>query len=235
MYTQLKKQLHPRLKVNIAKWGRATLPAEWNALDSTSQMRLLFYRSLIDFNNKARMSYTNIAIVNELYTTLIQWFIHPGNATWSNWLIPLQIVPQKAHLYRIFGREGFRAMAVDKPNSTGLDEVVVRAFDCAMSLVNGEVTRSDGQALDLGMCRAGRETPCARERRNKVMICKNTVVTEPDPAYVNRLQSTTEERNLSDADLDAKIRVTPRNRMSIRDGTVFTTDVNDKGGRDSQR
>jgi hypothetical protein len=235
VYTQLKKQLHPRLQDNIAKWGRAALPAEWNALDSTSQMRLLFYRSLIDFNDKARMSYTNIAIVNELYTTLIQWFIHPGNATWSNWLIPLQIVPQKAHLYRILGREGFRTLAVDKPNSTGLDEIVIRAFDGVMILVNGEVTRSDGQALDLGMCKAGRETPCARERRNKVMICKNTVITEPDPAYVNRLQSTTEERNLSDADLDAKIRVTPRNRMSIRDGTVFTTDVNDKGGRDSQR
>ena len=97
------------------------------------------------------------------------------------------------------------------------------------------MTRSDGRALDLAMCKAGRETPVARERRNKVMVCRNTVVAEPDPSLVNRMQSSTEERNLGDADLDSKIRVTPRNRTTIRDGTVFTTDTNDKGTREAQR
>ena len=235
MYTQLKSQLHPRLKTNLLKWGRPMRHAEWNALDSTSQMRLLFFRSLINFNKRAHMSYTNIAIVTELYTTLVQWFIHPGNATWSNWFIPIQVVPQKAQLMRVYNKEGETASCVDKPNSTGVDEVVCRAFDGVMTLCNGEVTRSDGRALDLCMCKAGRETPVARERRNKCMICRNAVVTEPDPSFVNRLQSSTEERNLGDADLDAKIRVTPRNRMTIRDGTVFTTDTNDKGTRESQR
>jgi hypothetical protein len=34
---------------------------------------------------------------------------------------------------------------------------------------------------------------------------------------------------------DSKARVTPRNRATIRDGTVFTTDTNDKGTREAQR
>ena len=235
MYKQLKAHLPGRVKGNLKTLGRSVKPKEWNALDSTSQMRLLFYRALRGFNEKAHMSYTNIAIVTELFTTMIQWFIHPGNATWSNWLIPLQVVPQKAQLYRTYHKEGNKSICVDKPNSTGVDEVACRAFDGMMALCNSEVTRSDGRALDLAMCKAGRETPVARERRNKVMVCRNMVVAEPDPSLVNRMQSSTEERNLGDADLDAKIRVTPRNRTTIRDGTVFTTDTNDKGTREAQR
>jgi len=144
-------------------------------------------------------------------------------------------VPQKAQLYRTYHKDGSKAICVDKPNSTGVDEVTCRGFDGMMHLCNGEVTRSDGRALDLAMCKAGRETPVARERRNKVMVCRNMVVAEPDASLVNRMQSSTEERNLGDADLDSKIRVTPRNRTTIRDGTVFTTDTNDKGTREAQR
>jgi hypothetical protein len=235
LYKQLKDDLHGRLKENISTWGVSERPAEWNSLDSTSQMRLLFYRSLKEFNQDAKMSYTNIAIVTELFTTMIQWFIHPGNATWSCWLIPIQVVPQKAQLYRSYGKDGCKSICVDKPNSTGVDEVVCRSFDGMMGLCDPECTRSDGRCLDLKMCKAGRETPCARERRNKVMICNNRVAAEPDPSLVNRMQSATEERNLGDADLDAKIRCTPRNRTTIRDGTVFTTDTNDKGTREAQR
>ena len=235
MYKQLKGLLHLRVKANLITWGRSQRSAEWNCLDTTSQMRLLFYRALRDFNQKAHMSYTNIAIVTELFTTMMQWFIHPGNATWSNWLIPIQVVPQKAQLYRTYHKDNSKALCVDKPNSTGVDEVACRGFDGMMSLCNGEVTRSDGCALDLAMCKAGRETPVARERRNKVMVCRNMVVAEPDPSLVNRMQSSTEERNLGDADLDSKIRVTPRNRTTIRDGVVFTTDTNDKGTREAQR
>lgn len=235
VYSQLKSVFHARVKENIESWGVKSRPVEWNSVDTVSQMRLLFYRGLREFNQAAHMSYTNIAIVTELFTTMIQWFIHPGNVTWSNWLIPIQVVPQKAQLYRMYHRDGSKAISVDKPNSTGLDEVTCRGFEGMMHLCNGEVTRSDGRALDLAMCKAGRETPCARERRNKVMICKNCVVAEPDPSLVNRMQSSTEERNLGDADLDAKIRVTPRNRTTIRDGTVFTTDTTEKGSRESQR
>ena len=235
VYKQLKHKLHGRVKENIAAWGRVQRPLEWNSLDTTSQMRLLFFRSLKEFNQKAHMSYTNLAIVTELFTTMVQWFIHPGNATWSCWLIPLQVVPQKAQLYRNYHKDGSKSICVDKPNSTGVDEVVCRSHDGMMSLCNGEVTRSDGRALDLAMCKAGRETPVARERRNKVMVSNNRVAAEPDPSLVNRMQSSTEERNLGDADLDAKIRVTPRNRTTIRDGTVFTTDTNDKGTREAQR
>jgi hypothetical protein len=168
LYKQLKSVLHERIGSNIVRWGAAQRPTEWNSLDTTSQMRLLFYRCLQDFNQEAKMSYTNIAIVTELFTTMIQWFIHPGNSTWSCWLIPLQIVPQKAQLYRVYHKDGSKAICVDKPNSTGVDEVACRAFDGMMCLCNGEVTRSDGRALDLCMCKAGRETPVARERRNKV-------------------------------------------------------------------
>ena len=235
MYKQLKQLLNGRVKSNIAKLGHGQGIAEWNSIDTTSQMRLLFCRALMEFNHEAKMSYTNIAIVNELFTTMIQWFLHPGNSTWSCWLIPLQVVPQKAQLYRTYNKDNSKSICVDKPNSTGVDEVACRSFDGMMSLCNGEVTRSDGRSLDLGMCKAGRETPVARERRNKVMISGNKVAAEPDPSLVNRMQSSTEERNLSDADLDAKIRVTPRNRTSIRDGTVFTTDTNDKGTREAQR
>jgi hypothetical protein len=235
VYKQLKGELHSRLKKNITSWGPSNRPAEWNSIDNTSQMRLLFYRGLQEFNQDAKMSYTNIAIVTELFTTMIQWFIHPGNATWSCWLIPLQVVPQKAQLYRAYNKDNNKSICVDKPNSTGVDEVACRSFDGMMGLCNGEVTRSDGRALDLKMCKAGRETPVARERRNKVMVCNNKVAAEPDPSLVNRMQSSTEERNLGDADLDAKIRVTPRNRTTIRDGTVFTTDTNDKGTREAQR
>ena len=235
VYKQLKQLLHGRVKDNIRKLGHNQMPAQWNSLDTTSQMRLLFYRALREFNQEAKMSYTNIAIVNELFTTMIQWFLHPGNSTWSCWLIPLQVVPQKAQLYRVYSKDGSKSICVDKPNSTGVDEVACRSFDGMMSLCNGEVTRSDGRALDLGMCKAGRETPVARERRNKVMVCNNRVAAEPDPSLVNRMQSSTEERNLGDGDLDAKIRVTPRNRTTIRDGTVFTTDTNDKGTREAQR
>ena len=235
VYKQLKSVLHGRIKTNLASWGRSRRPMEWNSLDSVSQMRLLFYRALYDFNQTAHMSYTNLAIIVELFTTMIQWFIHPGNTTWSNWLIPIQVVPQKAQLFRVYDRNGNKAIAVDKPNSTGVDEITCRGYDGMMHLCNGEVTRADGRALDLAMCKAGRETPCARERRNKVMICRNVVMTEPDPSLVNRMQSSTEERNLGDADLDAKIRVTPRNRTTIRDGTVFTTDTTEKGSRESQR
>ncbi|KAJ1467031.1 hypothetical protein T484DRAFT_1859938 [Baffinella frigidus] len=235
VYQQLKGELHERLKRNVASWGRSDRPSEWNFIDSTSQMRLLFYRGLREFNQDAKMSYTNIAIVTELFTTMIQWFIHPGNATWSCWLIPLQVVPQKAQLYRAYNKDGSKAICQDKPNSTGVDEVACRSFEGMMCLCNPEVSRSDGRALDLAMCKAGRETPVARERRNKVMVCNNKVAAEPDPSLVNRMQSSTEERNLGDADLDAKIRVTPRNRTTIRDGTVFTTDTNDKGTREAQR
>jgi hypothetical protein len=235
MYTQLKGVVGKRINGNMAMMGKVKRPTEWNSVDSTTKMRLLFYRALLEFNITAHMSYTNIAIVTELFTTMTQWFIHPGNVTWSNWLIPIQVVPQKAQLFRTYHRDGQKSICVDKPNSTGVDEVVCRAFDGCNALCNCEVTRSDGRALDLAMCKAGRETPVARERRNKVMICKNVVIAEPDPSLVNRLQSSTEERNLNDADLDSKIRVTPRNRTTIRDGTVFTTDTNDKGTRESQR
>ena len=235
MYKQLKSVLHDRVKANLKDWGRSHRPHEWNEVDSITQMRLLFYRALQEFNKAAKMSYTNLAIVLELFTTMMQWFIHPGNSTWSNWLIPIQVVPQKAQLYRQFHPNGSKGIVVEKPNSSGIDEIACRGFDGMMKLCNEEVTRGDGRALDLGMCKAGRETPVARERRNKVMICRNMVIAEPDPSLVNRMQSSTEERNLGDADLDAKIRVTPRNRTTIRDGTVYTTDTTEKGNRESQR
>jgi hypothetical protein len=241
VYTQLKTKLNGRLKHNLSTFGVGSevgcsvRASEWNSLDSAAQMRLLFYRAMLDFNLKAHMSYTNIAIVNELFTTSIQWFIHPGNETWSSWLIPIQVVPQKAHLYRVYHKDGSKAICVDKPNSTGVDEIACRAYEGMMLMIAWCVTRSDGRAVDLSMAKAGRETPCARERRNKTMISRNTIYTEPDPSLMNRMQSSTEERNLGDADLDAKIRVTPRNRMTIRDGTVFTTDTNEKGSRESQR
>ena len=91
VYKQLKDVLKPRLLANLEKWGASERPTEWMQLDSTSQMRLLFFRGLREFNQKAHMSYTNLAIVTELFTTMIQWFIHPGNETWSCWLIPLQV------------------------------------------------------------------------------------------------------------------------------------------------
>jgi hypothetical protein len=93
VYKQLKDSLQPRLHANLQDWGRAQRPTEWNQLDNTTQMRLLFFRALREFNQKAHMSYTNLAIVTELFTTMIQWFIHPGNETWSCWLIPLQVSP----------------------------------------------------------------------------------------------------------------------------------------------
>jgi hypothetical protein len=192
VYKQLKGDLCVRIKCNLVTWGRSELPGEWNSLDSTLQMRLLFYRALRDFNGVAHMSYTNIAIVTELFTTMVQWFIHPGNETWSCWLIPLQVVPQKAQLFRTYHKDGQKALCVDKPNSTGVDEVVCRSFDGMMLLCNGEVTRSDGRPLDLGMCKAGRETPVARERRNKVMVARNQVIAEPDPSLVARMQSSTQ-------------------------------------------
>ena len=196
VYQQIKNLCQARIKANTLAMGRAQRPAEWNSLDSTSQMRLLFYRALRENDQVAHMSYTNIAIVAELFTAMIQWFIHPGNASWSNWLIPLQIVPQKAQLYHTYHKDGHKALRVDTPNSTGVDEVVCRVYDGMMGLCNLEVTRSDGKPLDLAMCKAGRATPVARERRNKVMVCHNQVVAEPDPSLVNRMQSSTEERSL---------------------------------------
>ena len=93
VYKQLKDELQPRLRANLQDWGRVQRPTEWNQLDNISQMRLLFFRALREFNQKAHMSYTNLAIVTELFTTMVQWFIHPGNETWSCWLIPLQVPP----------------------------------------------------------------------------------------------------------------------------------------------
>ena len=122
--------------------------------------------------------------------------------------------------------DGSKAICANMPNSTGVDEVVCRAFDSTLFQRQCWATQNDERALDLAMRKAGCETPAARKRRKHVMAYRASLA--------NRTQSPTEEqRNLRDADLDPEMRVMPRNRTTTRDGTVFATDTDDKGMADS--
>jgi hypothetical protein len=72
-------------------------------------------------------------------------------------------------LYRTHHTDGSKAICANMPNSTGVDEVVCRAFDSTLFQRQCWATQNDERALDLAMRKAGRETPAARKRHKHVM------------------------------------------------------------------
>lgn len=198
-------------------------------VDSLTMSRWLFNEALHYYNSRSGyMSFSNLSVLNELYTTHTLWMLR-SNETWDNFLIPIMVANQKANLYR-YGQKNEEYLALEKPNSSGVDVACVGNWQRICNLVADIITTRSGmnRPVNFTLETVTRETPAAKERRSRYVITNGVRVTsKPDEHSKHRMCCCTENRAMKGELLNSYIGATPRNAMSESDGLVRSTEVGD--------
>jgi hypothetical protein len=200
-----------------------------------TQMRLTFYNCTLSVNQFANMTYANMDLFVQIFTSDMLW--HFGhNETWTTFCQCIQVVPMKGTFVHTVqrGKNSYEvARFVAKPNSSGTDAIVAWWYNCMMMLP--EKVRAGLINLCLTMVGIHRTTPVALERQSKVRIVADRIMSEPAQSSRFRLQKMTEERYLDKASLAAKVRTLPRHKNANEDAGVNTTDMDENGRRVEER
>jgi hypothetical protein len=197
--------------------------------DSLTQMRLLFYNVLRQFNERySHLTYANVNLLVEINTSRMQFFFtKKKNSTWENFCMGIHIAPAKAGFYSpLKGKE--KAIVVAKPNSSGADFVVdiTKMID---GLVDNIESHREGEFCDLSMRRIPRQTAYAIEKKGKATISNGKIVDMPDDEARYRGEAQVEMRSVDRNVLAALVRETGRQAMGKNDGITQTTEIPDNG------
>ena len=152
-------------------------------LDHVSLMGLVFMRLMTRFNIlSGSMSFSNINIVHELFTSMISWF-YKSNDTWDPFYQTMQVCVQKANLFRPVNKNFDEYyVCIEKPNSTGMDTVIVANFNNLLSCFPYVLSKHGlDRPVDFKMIRVAKETPGAMDRNGMVSLRGSDKVDQPDP------------------------------------------------------
>jgi hypothetical protein len=230
---EYKDELPALMKKTFEKYGRSHRDSGLFPL--ASQMRQCFYNCCLNVNKYANMTYANMELFVQLFTTDMLW--HFGhNDSWTTFCQCIQVVPMKGtfvHTVQRGKNSSETSRFVAKPNSSGTDAIVSWWYNCMMMLP--EKVRAGLINLSLTMVGIHRTTPVALERQSKVRIVGDRIMSEPNQQSRFRMQKMTEERYLDKASLAAKVRSLPRHKNANDDAGVNTTDMDENGRRVNER
>lgn len=195
--------------------------------DLISLIGLAFMRMMTRFNIlHGSMSFSNINIVHELYTSMMAWF-YKSNDTWDSFYQTIQVCVQKGNLVRPSNKsfdDSF--ICIEKPNSTGMDTIIVANFNNLLSSFPYVLSKNGiDRPVDFKMNRVAKETPGAMDRNGMVSLRGHDKVDQPDPKTKYKPRAYTECRNMGDADYTSLILAIPRNGQTACDNVKTTTDV----------
>jgi hypothetical protein len=195
--------------------------------DLISLIGLNFMRLMVRFNVlHGSMSFSNINIVHELYTSMMAWF-YKSNDTWDSFYQTIQVCVQKGNLVRPSNKsfdDSF--ICIEKPNSTGMDTIIVANFNNLLSCYPYVLSKNGiDRPVDFKMNRVAKETPGAMDRNGMVSLRGHDKVDQPDPKTKYKPRAYTECRNMGDADYTSLILAIPRNGQTACDNVKTTTDV----------
>lgn len=217
--------LHETVTLNYAEHIRGTEHVE--DFDLISLIGLAFMRMMTRFNIlHGSMSFSNINIVQELYTSMMAWF-YKSNDTWDSFYQTIQVCVQKGNLVRPSNKsfdDSF--ICIEKPNSTGMDTIIVANFNNLLSCFPYVMSKHGiDRPVDFKMNRVAKETPGAMDRNGMVSLRGHDKVDQPDPKTKYKPRAYTECRNMGDADYTSLILAIPRNGQTACDNVKTTTDV----------
>lgn len=220
----------------LQTYGRGANAHVSCALPLLSQMRHAFYECCLGLNKYASMTYANMELFVQIFTSDILW--HFGhNESWTTFCQCIQVVPMKGNFEHSIMRSGKNntttARLVAKPNSSGVDAIVSWWYNLMMRLPEN-VNAGLGD-LCLTMVGTHRTTPVALERQSKVRIVQDRIEGEPSAQVRFRAQKMTEERHLDKRNLSSKIQMLPRHKNASDDAGVNVTDVDETGRRQNER
>ena len=195
--------------------------------DLISLIGLTFMRLITRFNIlHGSMSFSNINIVLELYTSMMAWF-YKSNDTWDSFYQTIQVCVQKGNLVRPSNKnfdDSF--ICIEKPNSTGMDTIIVANFNNLLSCFQYVMSKHGiDRPIDLTMNRIAKETPGAMDRNGMASLRGHDKIDQPDPKTKYKPRAYTECRNMGDADYTSLILAIPRNGQTAGDNVKTTTDV----------
>ena len=206
-----------------------------NLFSLSMQMRQTFYRCCLAVNKYASMSYANMEIFTQVFTTDMLW--HFGhNESWTTFCQCIQVVTLKGGFEHSVQRNkngGGTARYITKCNSSGVDAIVSWWYNNMMRLPESTVPGLDDCTFT--MVGTHRQTPVAMERQSKIRIVGDRIQGEPSAHSRFRMQKMTEERHLKEAELAAKIRSLPRHKNANDDASMHTTDYDETGRRQAER